>query len=51
MSTEIQVIGMIAAGLSAVAAIAAALAAWRAPISAARLAEKLRREGEEDSQR
>ena len=35
-----------AAFLSAIAAIAAALATWRSPISAAKIAEKLRREGD-----
>jgi hypothetical protein len=38
--------GVIAASLSAVAAIAAAVATWRAPVSAARIAEHLRRQGD-----
>jgi len=37
---------VIAAGLSAVAAIAAAVATWRAPLSAAKMAETLRRAGD-----
>jgi hypothetical protein len=37
---------VLAAGLSAVAAIAAAVATWRAPLSAARMSEKLRRDGD-----
>lgn len=37
-----------AAFLSAVAAIAAAIATWRAPISAAQIAERLRRQGDSD---
>lgn len=39
---------LIAASLSAVAAIAAAIATWRAPISAARMAETLRRRGDNE---
>ena len=39
---------VIAAFLSAVAAIAAAVATWRAPISAARMAEQLRRQGDNE---
>lgn len=42
---------VIAACLSAVAAIAAAVATWRAPISAARIAESLRRAGDKTSER
>lgn len=38
--------GVVAAGLSAVAAIAAAVATWRAPLSAAKMAETLRRAGD-----
>ncbi len=41
----------VAAGLSAVAAIAAAVAAWRGPLSAAELAERLRRAGEVEHER
>ncbi|MBC2777297.1 DUF6680 family protein [Parasphingopyxis marina] len=37
---------VIAAFLSAIAAIAAAVATWRAPVSAARIGERLRRQGE-----
>jgi hypothetical protein len=39
---------VIAASLSAVAAIAAAVATWRAPISAAKIAEHLRRQGDNE---
>lgn len=42
---------MIAAIASAVAAIAAAIATWRGPMAAARLAEKLRSEGEISQER
>lgn len=38
--------GVVAASLSAVAAIAAAVATWRGPMSAARMAETLRRSAE-----
>ncbi|GBQ28448.1 hypothetical protein HLH34_11205 [Gluconacetobacter azotocaptans] len=37
---------VIAAGLSAIAAVAAAIATWRAPLSAAKMAETLRRVGD-----
>ena len=40
----------VAAFLSAVAAVAAAVATWRAPISAARISEKLRRQGDGDAE-
>jgi hypothetical protein len=40
--------GILAAFLSAVAAIAAAIATWRGPMSAARMAEQLRRQGENE---
>lgn len=40
---------LLATLLSAVAAIAAAIATWRAPISAARMAESLRRSAEENA--
>jgi hypothetical protein len=39
---------IVAASLSAVAAIAAAVATWRAPISAAQTAERLRRQGDSE---
>ncbi len=39
---------VVAAFLSAVAAIAAAIATWRAPISAAQIAERLRRQGDSE---
>ncbi len=39
---------VVAASLSAVAAVAAAVATWRAPISAAKMAEKLRRQGDNE---
>ncbi|RKE53395.1 MULTISPECIES: DUF6680 family protein [unclassified Sphingomonas] len=39
---------VLAAFLSAVAAIAAAVATWRAPVSAARIAEILRRQGDNE---
>lgn len=41
---------VIAAFLSAVAAIAAALATWRAPITAAKMAETLRRQGDNEAE-
>jgi hypothetical protein len=40
--------GVVAAFLSAVAAIAAAVATWRAPLSAAKTAEHLRRQGDNE---
>jgi hypothetical protein len=40
--------GLIAAFLSAIAAIAAAVATWRGPMSAARMAEQLRRSAENE---
>lgn len=43
---SLEVIGLLTAGLSALATLFAALAAWRAPQTAARLAEQLRRDGE-----
>ena len=44
---------VVTAGFSAVAAFAAAVAAWRSPLSAARMAEELRKSGDEaaDSRR
>jgi hypothetical protein len=39
---------VLAAFLSAVAAIAAAVATWRAPVSAARIADNLRRQGDKE---
>ena len=40
--------GVVAALLSAIAAVAAAIATWRAPISAAKMAENLRRQGDRE---
>ena len=44
-------IALLTALFSAIATALAALAAWRAPMSAAKLAEKLRRDGEQGSER
>jgi hypothetical protein len=40
----------VAAGLSALATLLAAIAAWRAPLSAAKLADRLRRDAEQETE-